>query len=334
LATVASVKSSEVFGVTRPRPLKLTLTLGAVAAAALAAIVIAGKLQGGHGFAWPDPVPISSATASSDAAFPAPPQGAVVFSRQLGSDVLALGVVPQTGQLLLQASVIDGQGKGVSGLDVRFAAAGRTADAETCGAGCYRGVLPASAAPSSAVVEIRGGENATRWPVALPATWPPPDATALVLHAGRVWRGLHSLSFHERLASSPRYKTTSTWRIEAPDRVAYTVAGGGAGVVIGTRRWDRTAGKTTWVESQQTRLTQPLPAWGLVSDAHVLGTTTVHGRPAWRISFFDPATPAWFEVEIDKGTLQTLDSRMVTTAHFMHDVYGAFDAPPPIVPPR
>lgn len=328
------MKSSEVSGVSRPRPLKLTLTLGAVVVAAVAAVLIVGKLQGGHGFAWPQPVPISSAAAQSGSAFPAPPQGAVVFSRQLRSDVLALGVVPQKGQLLLQASVIDGQGKGVSGLDLGFAAAGRTADVETCGAGCYRGVLPAGAAPASVVVEIRGGKNATRWRVALPAPWPPQDATALVLHAGRVWRGLHSVSFHEHLASSPRYKTTSTWRVEAPDRVAYTVAGGGAGVVIGPRRWDRAPGKDTWVESPQTPLTQPLPAWGLVADAHVLGTTTVDGRPAWRISFFDPATPAWFEVKVDKRTLQTLDTRMVTTAHFMHDVYGAFDATPPIEPPK
>jgi hypothetical protein len=327
------VKSSAVFGVTRPRPLKLTLTLGAVAALAVAAVVIGVMLHGRHGFAWPQPVQISSATASNNATFPAPPQGATVFSRQLGSDVLALGVVPRKGLLLLQASVIDGQGKGVSGLDVGLATQGSTADAETCGAGCYRAALPTRGAPTSVVVAIRGGPNATRWRVALPPAWPPPDATALVLHAGRVWRGLHSLSFRERLASSPRYKTRSTWRIEAPDRVAYTVAGGGGGVVIGTRRWDRMPGKTTWAESPQSQLTQPLPSWALVTDAHVLGTRTVNGRPAWRVSFFDPGTPAWFDVALDKRTMHTLETSMVTTAHFMHDVYGAFDTTPPIVPP-
>jgi hypothetical protein len=325
------VKSGEVFGVTRPRLLRLTL--GAVAVAAVAAVVIAVTLHGRHGFSWPQPVPISSATASAGAAFPAPPQGAIVFSRQLGSDVLALGVVPRKGLLALQASVIDGQGKGVSGLDVGLAMRGRSADVKPCGAGCYRGVLPMTEPPSSVTVEIRGGPNATRWRVALPPAWPPPDATALVLRAGRVWRGLHSLSFREHLASSPRYQTTSTWRIVAPDRLAYTVVGEGAGVIVGARRWDRMPGKTAWVESPQLRLTQPLPAWVLVADAHVLGTTTVHGRPAWRISFFDPATPAWFDVVLDKRTLHTLETQMITTAHFMHDVYGAFDTTPPIVPP-
>ena len=93
-------KSGEVPpGSRRPRPLKLTLILGAVAGVAVAAVVAAWSLRGRHGFAWPQPVPISSTAVSSSAAFPAPPRGAVVFSRQLGSDVLALGVVPRKGLL-------------------------------------------------------------------------------------------------------------------------------------------------------------------------------------------------------------------------------------------
>jgi hypothetical protein len=52
------------------------------------------------------------------------------------------------------------------------------------------------------------------------------------------------------------------------------------------------------------------------------------------VSFFDPKTPAWFTVVLDRQTLRTLDLRMVTTAHFMHQVYGAFDATPAIRMPR
>jgi hypothetical protein len=76
-----------------------------------------------------------------------------------------------------------------------------------------------------------------------------------------------------------------------------------------------------------------VPGWTAVADAHLLGSVTTHGRAAWRVSFFDPGTPAWFEILIDKRTLHTLDSRMVATAHFMHDVYGAFDTTPPVDPP-
>ena len=52
-------------------------------------------------------------------------------------------------------------------------------------------------------------------------------------------------------------------------------------------------------------LTEPVPAWVRVTDAHVLGTTTVAGRPAWRISFFDPGTPASYTVAIDRQTFRT-----------------------------
>jgi hypothetical protein len=53
----------------------------------------------------------------------------------------------------------------------------------------------------------------------------------------------------------------------------------------------------------------------------------------WRVSFFDPKTPGWFEVALDKRTLHTLELSMFATAHFMHDVYGGFDEPAGIRPP-
>jgi hypothetical protein len=73
-------------------------------------------------------------TAVRRSAFPAPPRGAVVFSRQLGGKALALGVFPKGGHVLLQGSVLGSQVVGVSGLDVLLN--GRRANA--CGPGCYR----------------------------------------------------------------------------------------------------------------------------------------------------------------------------------------------------
>jgi hypothetical protein len=128
------------------------------------------------------------------------------------------------------------------------------------------------------------------------------------------------------------HATTSTWQLEAPGQVAYQVVGGWAGVVVGNPRWDRSPTSKRWVRSPQTPLTQPVPAWVRVTDAHVLGTTVMDGGQAWRVSFFDPSTPAWFTVVISRRTFRTLESQMVTTAHFMH-VYGAFNTTPPIRPP-
>jgi hypothetical protein len=325
------VKSGEVLGVTRTRQAKLLLALGALALAALVAVAIAAVHHGKNGFAWPAPVAVSNQALGH---IPAPPQGAVVFSRQLGSDALALGVIPGHEQIAVQASVLSGQGAGVPGLDVSFLSQGASAGGQACGAGCYRATLSVHGKPASVTVAIHGGPNTVRWRVALPATWPPPDATALVLRAARVWRSLRSLSFHEHLASSPAAAVDSAWRVAAPGSVAYTVVGEGGGVIIGARRWDQRTSNGPWIESPQTRLTQPLPAWGLVADAHVLGTATVQGRSAWLISFFDPSTPAWFEVALDRDTMHTLETHMVATAHFMTDTYGAFNTTPPIVPPK
>jgi hypothetical protein len=105
-------------------------------------------------------------------------------------------------------------------------------------------------------------------------------------------------------------------------------------VIVGDKRWDRAPGSQKWVESPQTPVRQPTPVWVGTTDAHVLGVGTLSGRPVWWISFFDPGTPAWFEIAVDRSTYRTLESRMITTAHFMHDVYGRFNATPAIVPPR
>jgi hypothetical protein len=53
----------------------------------------------------------------------------------------------------------------------------------------------------------------------------------------------------------------------------------------------------------------------------------IRGIPARLVTFYDPGLPAWFEAWIADRSLRTLELRMTTTAHFMHDVYGPFDAP-------
>jgi hypothetical protein len=305
--------------VLRPLPVKVIAVVGSV-------VVGAGLVGAALAFRSGSPSAPAAAATPSDTGqgFPRPPSGAVVYARQWGGDAIALGVVPKQGHVLAQVSVLGPQGVGVSRLRVSVNGQATTA----CGTGCYRTTL--RGAPASIGVRV----SSTRWQVALPAPWPPRDASAVLGRAERVWRSLHSLTFHEHLASDAVHETTSTWRIEAPDRLAYQVLGGYAGIVVGDRRWDRSPTAKRWVPSAQSRLTQPVPSWVRVTDAHVLGTAIVGGRSAWRISFFDPGTPAWFTVAIDRKTFHTLDSRMTTTAHFMHDVYSSFDTTPAVLPPR
>jgi len=306
----------------------------ALAATALAGglIVAAVLLRPGAG-ASTTTSDLSTVPVSKRSGFPRPPKGAVVYSREMGADALALGVVPQGARILAQASVVGQQGDGVSGLKVGFTVQGVSKNAASCGPGCYEATLAVSGRPPSVDVDV-GGSTPTHWHVALPAAWPPRDATALLARAGRVWRSLRSLSFDETLASSPHHRAVSTWQLQAPDRLAYQIKGGWAGIVVGGRRWDRSPHARRWVASAQSRLTQPIPFWVSVTDAHVLGTATVHGRPALVVSFFDPGTPAWFRLALDTRTLHTLDLHMVTTAHFMHDSYHSFNTTPPVTPPH
>jgi hypothetical protein len=270
--------------------------------------------------------------ASTPAHFPAPPKGAIVYSRELGPDALALGVVPQHGRVLVQASVLGSQGQGVTGMHVRVGVSGGAQKAaHACGPGCYRATLAVHGRPAGVDALVNG----TRWSVSMPASWPAPSGTALMVRAGRAWRSLHSLSYVDRLASGPGQSVLSTWQVQAPNRLAYQIwGGGGDSVIIGDKRWSRAAGANNWVETPQAAVKQPVPFWVSVADAHVLGTATIDGKSAWQVSFFDPVTPAWFDVMIDRKTMLALNMHMITTAHFMYDSYSQFNSTPPVRPPK
>jgi len=301
------------------------------AALGVAALVAASREPA----AAPEPPHVAPAKAP---AFPAPPRGALVFARQDRTDVLALAVLPRRGGLLVRASLIGQQGQGVRGLRVTLTARGTSSQlrrvASACGAGCYEATLPLRSPPRAVRVDIRRPARTTTWNVQLPAPWPARDATALVARATRVWKDLRSLTYTDRLSSGPGQSVISHWRAVAPDRLAYTIEGGGGeAVIIGESRWDRSEGGA-WLKSSALRVHQPQPFWVTAIDAHVIGSSRIGGRPVWRVSFFDPKTPGWFVASIDKASARTLDVRMWATAHFMHDTYGRFNAPLAIDPPR
>ena len=300
--------------------LRLTAALLALAAGAVAVILAALVLH-----RTPGPVSTASAPAQLPAAsapsprFPGPPAGAVVFSREDGPDALALALVPHGANVLAQVSVVGQQGTGVDGRSVSIG----SARAVSCGEGCYRATVPRSQAIHVAV-------GKTRWVVPLPSAWPAPDASAIVARATREWRSLRSIAFSDRLGSDATHVVVSEWRAVAPDRLAYVIHGGYSAVIVGGTRWDRAPGGR-WVASPQTpQLRQPVPVWQSATDAHVVGRT----GGTLRITFYDPRTPAWFAITVDARTQRTLDLRMITTAHFMHERYSSFDAPLSIAPPR
>ena len=257
--------------------------------------------------------------------FPAPPPGAVVFSRRIRAVATAVALVPAGNRVQVQASLVGPQGNGLRGVPVRLAVGDATRRGVPCGAGCYRATFDAPH-PSSVTVDTLS----THWRVALPSAWPPPDAAALVRRADRTYRALRSVAFHDTFASGTYAPLITEWRAAAPNRLAYDIRGGSSAIIIGAKRWDRADGDSKWVEREQLPVSQPAPLWAGVADAHVVASSPT----IQRVTFFDPKTPGWFAAEIDRGTSRTLSVQMIATSHFMHETYRAFNSAVPIRPPR
>src|SRR5262249_38710584 len=172
-----------------------------------------------------------------------------------GSNALTLAAVP--GRILI--TLFNGEGDGVKNADVKVGGIPTRA----CGTGCYE----AKTGVRGRIPVVVDGRVHT---FVVPRT--APDATALMTRATRAFRALRSVTYVERLASSPRDKIVSTFTLEAPDRVAYEIRGGSSAIVIGTRRWD--GGNGHWIKSQSTYLPQPSPICGTpITSAHVLART-------------------------------------------------------------
>jgi copper transport protein len=243
---------------------------------------------------------------------PLPGRDAFVLAQEDGDNAVTLAATPAR----LVVTVFNGQGLGVEGLSVSVAGT----QATSCGAGCYEATTNVR---GRVQVVVDGRLHVFEVPRSTP------EATALVARASRTFRSLRSVTYVERLASSPRDKIVSTFTLEAPNRVEYRIRGGAAGIVIGTRRWDRTDGR--WVPSPSTLLPQPSPIWGApITNARLISRTP----RSVTVSFLNRKVPAWFLVRFDSKTLRPRSLEMIATAHFMHHVYRAFDAPRRIFPPR
>ncbi|HEX7527434.1 MAG TPA: hypothetical protein VF327_14050, partial [Gaiellaceae bacterium] len=245
------------------------------------------------------------------------PAGAVVLAREAGP----LGIAVAAEAQRVTAIVLSPAGGGLSGLDVTIQ--GRSARA--CGSGCYA----ADVAPGRTVTVAVAGFGPTRTAsFALPVQ--APSAAALVRRARAAFRSLRSVTYRERLASDEAHVLVTRWRLERPNRIAYSIADGAQGIVIGNRRWDRDAPDGRWIESVQTPLTQPAAQWASATNAHVLARTA----STTTVSFVDPTIPGYFTITLDRQTLRLRALHMTASAHFMTDRYLGFNASRAIRPPR
>ncbi|HST25645.1 MAG TPA: hypothetical protein VLJ76_06615 [Gaiellaceae bacterium] len=297
----------------------------AVAGVVTAVLFVTSTLGGTAG------APPTAGPALAAPTFPSPPAGSLVLARQDRDLAIGLAVSRHAGSLALQASVI-GQEQPASGLSVSFHVPGTAPVPGTaCGAGCYRAVVDATSPRTIAVAVRRPNRPPSSAVFALPQL-PAPPAAALVRRVEKTWRSLRTLVNHDRLSSGPGSLLQTVWRFQAPYRLSYRIENGPAAVAIGSRRWDKVVGGG-WQESQQDPIRQPIPLWVSATDAHLLGSATLSGRPVWKVSFFDPQLPAWFTLWVEKATMRTLKLDMIAQAHFMHELYGPFNSSFTIVPP-
>jgi hypothetical protein len=221
-----------------------------------------------------------------------------------------------------------------NGVTVRLGAKPESGtDAGSCGPRCLRFPLRVLVgSPSTLEVTVdRPGKPVARVCVGLPARIPP-SAERLFHDARSRMLGLHSLRMNETLGAGLTPPVVSQWSFQAPDRLQYTIAGGGKAVVIGTRRWDWEGGK--WTESETSRLRSPAYPWQGARGARVVGRGMVEGKPVRLVAALKPGVdfPTWFLLYV-AGDTRVLRSTMLTTGHFMVDTYNAFDSASPIQPP-
>ncbi len=246
---------------------------------------------------------------------PLPARDAYVVAGEDGDRAVTVAVEPRR----TRVTVIGPEGGGVDRLAVTVA--GRPTG--SCGAGCYE----AEIAPPRRRVAVKVGDRTLVLPT--PAAWPPRSAAALVARATRTFEGLRSVSYVERLASSPRDHIVSDFTLEAPNRFTYRIHGGPSAIVIGGRRWDR-IGKGPWDETPFSALPQPTPIWqGRVTNAYVLSRTPRETT----VTFLNRRAPAWFTVRLTPRTALPSELRMTAIAHFMHHRYFGFNAPRQVFPP-
>jgi hypothetical protein len=186
-----------------------------------------------------------------------------------------------------------------------------------------------------AVRLVRAGGRVVLVSFRLAGDWPPRPAALVLARVERTYRRLHSLVIHERLATSPTLVLRSVYRAAAPSSLEITSSNGNRAILIGGRRWDRHPG-AGWEESEQVpALTSVTPFWrGALQDVTLLGTPTVAGRPALRVSFAAPQMAAFFDLVVDRATYRPLRLEMTAAAHFMQHRYSGFDTALRIEPPQ
>ena len=197
------------------------------------------------------------------------------------------------------------------------------AELDSCGVGCWRVAVAEPGPELTATVTDQGRVYAAT----VPSEWSGSksgQAERLLGAAQAQMRRLKTLRMRESVTSGVGQAVRLSYRMQAPDRMAYETNTGTDLIAIG-----KTAYETTGNGEIDKR---PFGADGFRLDQ--LFRWTVYGRTArWlgsangisRIALFDPASPIWYRLEIDRKTKRIVGERLIAGGHYMTRRYHAFN---------
>jgi len=248
-------------------------------------------------------------------------------ANQAGPNIAAFWLRRQPGELTATVRLLDNKTKPVDEADVE-ASQGEVSD---CGGGCWRVITPPGATLTVAVNS--GGAERTVSVPARSGLATEQRARRILRRAQAAMRRLGTLRMRESLTSGLGEGVRSHYRFAAPDRMSYRTDSGTRVVAIGKTGYTSIGGEPFHqgpfgADGFQFARLFRWTAYG--RDVRLLPGV----RRVIRLAVYDPATPVWYLLEIDRRSHRVLEERMVAPGHFMDRRYFGFDLPVRIVSPR
>jgi copper transport protein len=273
-----------------------------------------GRLEAGVSIGpRPGAPPAAAAPAATGPTAAAEAADLAVGGQRVGRRTLRLTLLSQTGAAAAAAiAVVDGHVatpcRGVRGV-------------------CYQAPVDPAAGRVHVAVTRPGAA-----PVDATLRLPPADARpapGLLRRAARTFAALRSLRAENVLTSGPGRSVSTTFVVQAPDRLTIDVHGGQRSRIIGMTRWDRQK-DGTWKRSYTPAIRQPDPFWAPTAESvYVAGGDS----RTTQLTLVQPGGPTFFRLWVDRRTHLVTRLRMVTAAHFMRERELDPNSAAPVVPP-
>src|SRR2546430_10354554 len=131
-------------------------------------------------------------------------------------------------------------------------------------------------------------------------------------------RSLRGVRQVEDVISGPGTFARTTYRLRAPDRLAYVTDRGVQGVTVGARQFVRVPGAPWQVSPTAAAVPFRTASWfrftPYATAVRLLAERPVGGRRLAELALMDPGTPVWTRLTVDEASGRVLRDRLVLPA--------------------